>query len=97
MRAVSAIAEAAVSDPEAAQVFADFGRTLGEALRGVVAPFAPQVVVLGGGISRSASLFLPQAQAELRGLEIDLRISALLDRAPLVGAGVAWFAENESI
>jgi hypothetical protein len=47
--------------------------------------------VLGGGISRSAPLFLPTAQRELNGLRAELRISALMDDAPLVGAGVAWF------
>ena len=94
LREVSAIAVAAEHDPDAVLVFADFGKTLGQALRSVIVPFAPQRVVLGGGISRSAALFLPQAQAELNGVSFELRISALLDRAPLVGAGVAWFAAN---
>jgi glucokinase len=89
---VSAIAAAAATDPLAAAVFSDFGHHLGEALRAVVSDFAPQVVVLGGGISRSAQLFVPAAQQELEGLGIELRIAQLMDNAPLTGAGAAWFA-----
>lgn len=88
---VAEIAASASTDPEAAAVFADFGRHLGLALRLKLAEFAPDVVVIGGGISRSANLFLPAALNELEGLKIELRVSKLLDRAALAGAGVAWF------
>jgi glucokinase len=88
---VAEIAAAAASDPAAAEAFAEFGRHLGTALRGALAVFAPEVIVLGGGISRSPHLFLPAAQRELDGLHVELRVSELLDDAPLVGAGVAWF------
>jgi len=91
---VSELAASAKLDPIAAEVFAEFGRHLGQALKCVVSVFAPEVVVLGGGISRSAHLFLPQAQQELNGLPLELRISTLMDQAPLVGAGVAWFDEE---
>ncbi|MGB7549696.1 MAG: ROK family protein [Terracidiphilus sp.] len=91
-RDVAAIAAGVAEDPAAAEAFAEFGRHLGLALRRLTAEFAPNVVVLGGGISRSAHLFLPAAQHELHGLPLELRVSALLDRAALVGAGVAWFA-----
>jgi glucokinase len=89
---VADIAFAAPSDPAAAAVFADFGRDLGRVFKNLFAAFAPEVVVIGGGIARSAKLFLPQAQQELRGFPIELRISTLGDSAPLVGAGVSWFA-----
>lgn len=83
---------AAVADDRAAiEAFLDFGRHLGLALRMAVASFSPNVVVLGGGISRSAHLFLSAARHELRDLNLQLRVSALLDDAPLVGAAVAWF------
>ncbi|MDE3188931.1 MAG: ROK family protein [Acidobacteriota bacterium] len=90
---VAAIAKAAAAEPAAAEVFAEFGRRLGRALKVLLLPFAPDVVVLGGGISRSAALFLPFAEEELAGLNLQLRVSALGDSAPLVGAGVAWFAD----
>jgi glucokinase len=88
---VAELAQAVDADPAAAEAFAEFGRHLGLALHGALAAFAPQVIVLGGGISRSPQLFLPAAQHGLESLGAELRVSALLDDAPLVGAGVAWF------
>jgi glucokinase len=89
-REVAAIAASAGQDPFAAEVFSAFGRNLGVVLRDVLAPFAPEAIVLGGGIARSSHLFLAAAQSEV-GESAQLRISALGDHAPLVGAGVAWF------
>jgi glucokinase len=88
---VAEIAKTVAVDPAAAEAFAEFGHHLGVALAGALAAFAPQVIVLGGGISRSPQLFLPAAQRELQSLHAELRVSALLDNAPLVGAGVEWF------
>jgi len=93
-REVVAIASDAAQDAVAAAVFDEFGRNLGVSLRAVLAAFAPDAIVLGGGISRSAPLFLPAAQAEI-GDFAQLRISALGDEAPLVGAGAAWFDAEE--
>lgn len=93
-REVAAIAAGAANDPAAVKVFAEFGRDLGRVLRSLLNEFAPDAVVLGGGISHGANLFLPAAQRELQGLAMQLRVSSLGDRAPLVGAGVAWFAEH---
>jgi len=95
-REVAEIAAAAPTDKAAEEAFEEFGRHLGLALRGALSVFAPQVIVLGGGISRSPHLFLPAAQRELIGLHAELRVSALLDDAPLVGAGVAWFNSSSS-
>ncbi len=96
-RPVSAIAAAAAGDPVAAEVFAEFGRHLGRALRILTAEFAPDVVVLGGGISRSSQLFLPVAERELQGTHLKLRTSVLLDHAALVGAGVAWRSNSSKL
>jgi glucokinase len=91
LREVVDIAAGAADDPDAAAVFAEFGRHLGIALRMAVSGFAPQVVVLGGAISRSARLFLPAAESRLQDLHLRLLPSALKDNAPLVGAAVEWF------
>jgi glucokinase len=96
-RDVAELAAAAKSDPAAKDAFNEFGQQLGLALRQTLAGFAPQVTVLGGGISRSAHLFLPAAQRELSDLKLELRVSKLKDQAPLVGAGVAWFNANNDL
>jgi glucokinase len=91
VREVAAIAADAQTDPDAKTVFEEFGHRLGVAFRDVLGVFDPQVVVIGGGIARSSHLFLPFAQKEVEDTNMHLRISTLLDNAPLVGAGVAWF------
>jgi glucokinase len=96
-REVASIAHyASGGEPVSAQVFGEFGTYLGQVIRHLMTEFAPDVVVLGGGISRSAHLFLPAAANELKGTNIRLRVSALGDDAALVGAGVAWFARSAS-
>jgi len=87
---VVTIASGAHSDPDARAVFQTFGFNLGKVFRDVLAPFGPDVVVLGGGISRSAQLFLPFAQKQLNGFDFKLVTSSLLDKAPLVGAAAFW-------
>jgi glucokinase len=94
-REVSTIAAIAAEDQAAGEVFTEFGRHLGLALRSLLCEFAPDVVVLGGGISRSARLFLPAAELQLEGLGFELRVSTLGDHAPLVGAAVALFAGSK--
>lgn len=91
-REVASIAHYAIGgDPDAVAVFQDFGRTLGTAIRRLLEEFAPNVVVLGGGISRSAPLFLDAVKDELKDTHIEVRVTELGDNAPLAGAGVAWF------
>lgn len=93
---VAEIAMQATPGSAAAEVFHDFGRDLGRVLRIQLAAFAPQVAVLGGGIAQSAHLFLQAAKSELQGMALELRIAKLGDRAPLVGAGAAWFNHKEA-
>lgn len=94
-REVASIAHYATGgEPLSVEVFVEFGKNLGVALKTLLADFAPDVVVLGGGISRSAHLFYAATKAELEGTGIELRIAELGDDAPLVGAGVAWFGHG---
>lgn len=87
---VAAIAADAAKDAAARQVFEDFGLHLGNVLRDVIAPFHPNMVVLGGGISRSSQLFMPFVEETVHGLGFSVVMSALMDRAPLAGAGQFW-------
>jgi glucokinase len=97
-REVCALAEAAPHDSEAVEAFTEFGQHLGRVLETILSGFAPDVAVLGGGISRAAHLFLPDAQRQLKGPAPQLRVSELQDRAPLVGCGVARFnTDNASL
>ncbi len=94
LQEVAEIAAETADDADAVAVFAEFGRHLGLALRMKLGEFGPQVVVIGGGISRSSHLFLPAAMKELEGLKMQLRVSKLLDHAALTGAAVAWFKSS---
>ena len=87
------------NDPYAAhcrarQAFQDFGRHLGLALNQHAAAFRPDIVVMGGGIARASALFLPATRKAL-AFETKLAISALMDEAPLAGAGVHWFSTEK--
>jgi glucokinase len=76
----------------ARRAFQSFGRHLGLALNQHAAAFAPDVIVLGGGISRAAPLFLPATRKALAGFSPKIVVSTLMDQAPLAGAGAHWFA-----
>ncbi len=92
---VSAIAAGAAIDPNARECFAVFGRHLGAVLRGLEIDHSPEVVVLGGGIARASPLFLPHALERLGHTAMSIRVSELMDEAPLLGAGVAWHRSKE--
>lgn len=92
---VAAIAAAAEHNAEARAVFVEFGMHLGQVLREIIAPFHPDGVVIGGGISRSARLFVPAAEKELAGLHFRVTESALQDHAALVGAAHYWCKEED--
>jgi glucokinase len=88
------IARRAANDPQARHTFIRFGSELGKVLRQISMEFGPERIVVGGGISNAAVLFLPAAEKELADVAIPLKISELFDRAPLVGAGVAWMQKH---
>jgi glucokinase len=90
-REVVDLASAAASDPAAQHAFAEFGQHLGIVIRTLLAGFHANVIVLGGGIARSANLFLPAVLAGMGESATQLRVSELKDKAALVGCGVAAF------
>jgi glucokinase len=55
-------AAAEEGDDVSLQIYADTGTYLGVALAGYVNVFNPQAVIIGGGVARSADLFLPRAR-----------------------------------
>lgn len=94
-REVVDLAAAAPTDPAAEESFEEFGQHLGTVIRTLLADFRADVIVLGGGISRSPQLFLPAVEAELADSPAQLCISALRDTAALVGCAVAAFKSSD--
>ncbi|MGA0198853.1 MAG: ROK family protein, partial [Prochlorotrichaceae cyanobacterium] len=56
---------AAAGDPEALDFWQHYGRTLAAGLASIAYILTPEAIVLGGGISASASYFLPALEKEL--------------------------------
>lgn len=96
-REVVDLAAAARNDPAARQAFEEFGRHLGDVILTVLTDFQSEVIVLGGGISRSAELFMPAVRAQLGNSPVQLRVSELKDKAALVGCGVAAFRSGHGL
>jgi glucokinase len=65
------VAEAAsAGDRAAAGIYAEAGRFLGVALANLVNLLSPELIILGGGVMNSASLFLPQAEGTMKALAL---------------------------
>lgn len=89
---------AAQGDPAAIAAWQEYGQTLAAGLASLVYVLTPEVIILGGGISGSATFFLPTLTEELHrrvlptsreGLQI--QIAALGNEAGRVGAArLAW-------
>jgi glucokinase len=94
---VQEIANQSDTNVEARMTLEQFGRELGSVLQATCSGFKPERIILGGGISRSASLFLPAAEKELSGLGMTVCVSQLGERAALVGAAVHWIKKHGDI
>jgi glucokinase len=91
---VCEIAASASHRQEAQEAFERFGRDLGIVLRQISLAFAPDHIVLGGGIARAADRFLTAAKEQLGRYKDRLFVSELFERAPLIGAGISWINRN---
>jgi glucokinase len=87
-------------DVAARACFERMGRWLGMGIAGVVNTFEPEHVVLGGGLSRAADLFLDDARAEAAERSLpalwertDLRLARGGPEAGVIGAGVLAMQE----
>ncbi|MBA3298847.1 MAG: ROK family protein [Thermoleophilaceae bacterium] len=90
-----AAALAREGDAAALELFGWLGRHLGVGVAGAVNTFEPEYVVIGGGLSRSADLFLDTARAEARRWALpalwertSLRPAAGGAGAGVIGAGL---------
>ena len=96
------VAAAQDGDPDALRVFNRLARMLGIGIAGYVNVFEPQYLVIGGGLSRAAGLFLEEAEAEARARALPAlwkRVTISLARggaeAGVIGAGVLAAQELE--
>ena len=96
-----AVALAKAGDRQVQEAFRAYGRHLAAAIRILCVMFAPEVVVISGGFSHAASLFLPETQAVLpelmeryrEGIDLlpEIRVSRLQDDAGILGAAfLGW-------
>ncbi|MCS6941340.1 MAG: ROK family protein [Geminocystis sp.] len=86
------------NDPEALTFWQNYGRRLGAGLASIIYVLTPEVVIIGGGICKSAKYFLPATIAEVEkrvlpssrvGLKIT--VAQLGEKAGMVGAAfLAW-------
>jgi len=61
------VAEAAEAGDEASrEIYAEAGHILGISLGNAVNLLSPEVIVIGGGVAKSAPLFLPQVEATMK-------------------------------
>jgi glucokinase len=99
------IERAREGDQRALAVLAGAGFWLGILLASTVNVFAPEAVVLGGGVMAAADLILPAAQQVLardttlptvQATEVDLRLAHFGGEAGLIGAAVCAFELEEA-
>ena len=96
------VAAAQDGDPDALRVIDRFARMLGIGIAGYVNVFEPQYLVIGGGLSRAADLFLETARSEAEARALPAlwkRVTISLARggasAGVIGAGVLAAQELE--
>jgi glucokinase len=100
LNAVDLAALARQGDTAALALFHEAGRHLGLAIGNVISTLDPEVVVIGGGLSGAADLFLPALREAALGTcqpiaarRVRIVVSRLGNRANLLGAArLAWDA-----
>jgi glucokinase len=99
----AAVTVAQEGDDEAVALFAELGRWLGLGIASFVNVFEPQYVLLGGGLSRAADLFLDTAREEAARHTLpalwertEVRLAEGGPDAGVVGAGLLAAQELES-
>jgi glucokinase len=88
-----AVTAAGEGDPDALGLFERFGIWLGVAMAGLMNAFEPERIVLGGGLSAVADLYLPRAEQEARhrvlpeiGARVEISVARSGRLAGVIGA-----------
>jgi glucokinase len=96
LRGVKEIAESAKKDPNAKQVFAEFGMNLAKFLRPYIEKYKLEMILVGGNISYAFSHF---SKALVAGLshpqsQVTVKVSVLKENAALMGAAAQKFDKD---
>ena len=90
-------------DPFCISLFAELGRYLGIALANLIHTVGLEGVVLGGGLSKSFTIFLPYLEKEFKkrmtmvpGVLPSIRISSLGDKSGILGAAKMAMERNKN-
>jgi glucokinase len=89
---VRALNEIAAESPVARAVFKEFSENLTLFIKQFIEAEQPEVVVLGGNITKAAAWYMPAVSRALKryGIDIPVHISDLKENAALLGAAGCW-------
>ena len=80
------------------------GKYLGLGLANLIGMFVPEIIVLGGGMMRSADLYLEKIKEVIRSgcrfvpaEKTEIALAALGEDANLIGAAAVWMHRHESV
>lgn len=93
---VRELAEAVVEEPRIQSLFTEFGENLAKFLKMFIGKENPDMVVIGGNISKAHQLFFPEMERCLQeeNLYVPVCIAELGEEAPLVGAASSWITNK---
>ena len=82
------IAEAATTNPKAADIFTQYGNNMGEFLGPWLKKFDAKVLVIGGNVTGAYNLFGPafEAALKLQGVNTRITLSSLKEDAAIIGS-----------
>ena len=82
------IAEAATTNPKAADIFTQYGNNMGEFLGQWLKKFDAKVLVIGGNVTGAYNLFGPafEAALKLQGVNTRITLSSLKEDAAIIGS-----------
>jgi glucokinase len=87
-------------DPEALRIFREFGRHLGEAVKVVMYAADPEIIILGGSVSRSYRFFQESLWASVREFAYSITVENIIieisevENIALLGAAALFFDAN---
>jgi len=93
-------ARARRGDPEALRIFNEFGGHLGEAVKVVMYAADPEIIILGGSVSRSFEFFRESLWASVREFAYSISIQNIkidvseVENIALLGAAALFFDAN---